>query len=523
VIETGPVLKRLLPALSVVVLTASACGQPDIVVRSEEPVGPAWFPQVVDIEGQTGAGVSLATDAEGNPHLAYLAFPEELPEGEQPPPPDPLAPVLPAVQHAHLVDDLWTRGPVAEEQDVDEASETAIAVDGDGVHHVAWTAGGQVLYASNAEGEFGEPEVVTQADAVGLSIAADGSGAPWIAFYDLLTGGEGPAALVRVATPAGKQWEVETAAEADPSEPYGTGLGFPGDVPTVAYGDATGTLLAGRAGRRWVSDEVDPDGGLAVSMSLDAEGLPHLAYATPDGLVRHAHLAEGAWEISDVGDGATGSPTSIAVDPAGVRYVAWQTAEGLAYATNASGDFAGEELPEATAGGVRPRIGAGAESVVFLGWFDAADGELQMATRTEDEPLLAAPIPEETGGAGGVQPPAECEPTGTALSIEAPPGAVTDGFAQDCLAVPAGESYTIEFNNQDPGQTHNVNVYTDQTASESLLMEPLEGGIIGPNSTTYQGDPIEEPGTLFFQCDYHATSMTGTFVVADARGGGGGS
>jgi plastocyanin len=498
--------------VSVVVLVASGCGQRDIAVRSEEPQGPAWFPQVVDIEGQTGAGVSLATDAEGNPHLAYLAFPEEVPEGQETPPPDPLAPVLPAVQHAHLVDDLWTRGPVAEEQGVDEASETAIAVDAEGVHHVAWTAGGQVLYASNAEGEFGEAEVVTAANATGLSIVGDGSGAPWIAFYDLLTGAEGPVALVRVATPGGKGWEVETAAEADPSEPYGTGIALPGDVPTVAYGDATGTLLAGRAGQRWVSDEVDPDGGLAVSLSLDAEGAPHLAYATPDGLVRHAHLAEGAWEISDVGDAATGAPTSIAVDAAGVHHIAWQTPEGPAYATNAGGDFAGEPLPEAAVGGVRPRIGAGPEGVVFLAWFDVEDGELQMATRAEDEPLLAVPVPEDTGAAGGA-PPAQCEPTGTALSLEAPPGAVTDGFATDCLAAPVGEAFTVDFNNAD-SVPHNFSIYTDDSASENLFEgEIVEGGA----ATTYQPTPIEEEGDLFFRCDLHPTTMTGTFVVAGGQ------
>jgi plastocyanin len=515
VIETGPVLGRLPLALSVVILVASACGQPDIVVRSEEPQGPAWFPQVVDVEGQTGAGVSLATDADGNPHLSYLSFPEEVPEGQQPPPPDPLAPVLPAVQHAHLVDDLWTRDPVAEEQGVDETSETAIAVDAEGTHHVTWTAGGQVLYASNAEGEFGQAEVVTAAAAAGLSIAADESGAPLIAFYDLLTDPEGPAALVRVAVPSGKGWEVETAAEADPSEPYGTGIAAAGAEPIVAYGDATGTLQARRAGQRWRSESVDPEGGLGVSVALDAAGVPHLAYVTPEGLVRHAHPAGGAWEINDVGEGATSTPTSIAVDAAGVHHIAWQNAEGLAYSTNAGGDFAGEPLPEATAGGARPRVGAGPEGEVFLAWFDAEDGELQMATRTEDQPLLAVPIPEETGAGGGPAP-AECEPTGTALSLEAPPGAVTDGFATDCLAAPVGEAFTVDFNNAD-SVPHNFSIYTDDTASENLF----EGEIVEAGaSTTFQPDPIEEEGDLFFRCDLHPTTMTGTFVVAGGGQGG---
>jgi plastocyanin len=95
---------------------------------------------------------------------------------------------------------------------------------------------------------------------------------------------------------------------------------------------------------------------------------------------------------------------------------------------------------------------------------------------------------------------------------------VTDGFDRECLAIPAGEAYTIAFDNQDSGQTHNVNIYTDESATaESLLMESFDGGIVGPDSTTYEGDPIDEAGTYFFKCDYHAATMTGTFVVAEAK------
>jgi plastocyanin len=45
----------------------------------------------------------------------------------------------------------------------------------------------------------------------------------------------------------------------------------------------------------------------------------------------------------------------------------------------------------------------------------------------------------------------------------------------------------------------------------------------GSGSITYDVDPIEEAGDYYFQCDFHPTTMTGTFVVAEAGGGGGGS
>jgi hypothetical protein len=504
------VLSRLVPVLGVIALVATACGSPDIVVRSQEPEGPSWFSLVVDSTSDAGAGLSLATDADGNPHLAYVALEEEV-EGEAPPP-DPLAPTLPAVMHAHLVGEAWTRGPVAQEQEVDGASETAIAVGADGVHHVAWTAGGEILYSSNAGGEFAEePETVADVGAVGLSIAADGDGTPLIAFQTALDEAEGPASLIRLATPEGEgAWTLETVAEASPpEEPAGTVVVATPDGPVVAFGSDGATLVGERRGTRWFSETVDEDGGVGVAGAPDADGNPHLAYLTGAGDVKHAHSIEGSpWELSDVGSGATGSPASIAVDAEGVHHVAWQTGDGLAYAGNASGDFAEEELPASTAGGTGPRIGAGPEGTVYLAFRDEADTEVQMAVRSEDAPLLAVPAPEETGGGGTVPTgPPPCQPDGTELSITAQNLA----FDTDCLAAPAGEPFTIEFDNQDAGVPHNVAIFTDDSAAEVLFQEPP---FPGPETVVYEPEPIEQEGNFFFRCDVHPTTMTGTFVVA---------
>ncbi len=517
-----------MPVLGIIALVATACGSPDIVVRSGEPEGPSWFSLVVDSTGDAGAGLSLATDADGNPHLAYVALEEEV-EGEAPAP-DPLAPTLPAVMHAHLVGEAWTRGPVAEEQELDGASETAIAVGADGVHHVAWTAGGQVLYSSNAGGEFAEErETVADIGAVGLSIAADGDGTPLIAFQTALDEAEGPASLIRLATPEGEgAWTLETVAEASaPEEPAGTAVVVTPDGPVVAFGSDGATLVGERRGTRWFSETVDEDGGVGMAGSPDADGNPHLAYLTGTGDVKHAHSIDGGpWDVSDVGSGATGSPASIALDAEGVHQIAWQTADGLAYASNAGGDeFAEEELPASTAEGVRPRVGAGADGTVYVAFRDESDTEVQMAVRSEDAPLLAVPAPEEAAGGGGAGPPTgppPCEPEGTELAITAPPGGAGTGFDTDCLAAPAGEAFTIEFDNQDDGaapQTHNVAIYTEQPPAGQPL---FQGEIFpAPAAMTYEVDPIDEPGNYFFQCDVHPTTMTGTFVVAVADGEGG--
>ena len=501
-----------MPVLGVVAIVAAACGRPDIVVRSEEPEGPSWFSVVVDSTSDAEAGLSLATDAEGNPHLAYLAFEEEV-EGEAPAS-DPLAPTLPAVMHAHMMQDAWTRGPVAEEQDLDAESETAIAVDADGVHHVVWSTPDAVLYSSNAEGEFAEePEDIAPGDVTGLSVAVDARGTPIIAFQTALDSFEGPASLIRIVTPSATDWKLQTVAEASaPEDPAGTAVLVTSDGPVVAFGSDGQTVVASRQGDRWVSETVDPDGGVGVAGAVDADGNPHLAYLTAGGDVKHAHsIDDGPWEVSDVGSGATASPASIAVDAEAVHHVAWQTSDGLAYAGNAGGDFAEEELPASTAGGVRPRIGAGVDGTVYVAFRDQGDTEVQMAVRSEDAPLLAAPAPQENGGGGGPAPtgPPPCEPEGTELAI----AANNLAFDTDCLAAPVGESFTIEFDNQE-AQAHNVALYQAPPPSTTFFQGEI---VTGPTTTTYEVDPIDQEGNFYFQCDVHP-QMNGTFVVAAAGG-----
>jgi plastocyanin len=500
------VRRTTLPLIAALTLAAAACGGPSIVVRSG-PTDDVFVPQVVDFEGAVGPGVSLTADADGNPHLAYLAFEERPEEGETPAPEDPTAPKLPAVKHAHLVQNLWTRSFVAEDQqDLTEDESTAIAVDAEGVHHVVWTARGTLFYSNNAAGaEFSEPEEIASNVLGGISVFAGPGLGVAIAFFQ--EGGGGPASMVRVASRQGEGWAVETAAEAGAVDT--SALGFDGSTILVAFGDSGRTMLA-RSGATWTSEVADQDGGFGVSMDVDRDGNPHLAYATADGLVKHAHsIAGGPWEVSEVGDDGDG-PTSIAVSDEGVHHVAWQTAGGVSYANNQDGEFAEEEVPGAE-GGELPRVGAGAENTVYLAWYDPGDTELVMAVRSDREPLLAVPSPSGPTGAPTGTPtgPPPCEPSGTTLTIAAPPGAAGNGFDTDCLAAPAGEAFTIEFDNSDTGQIHNVGIY-QSPGGEAFFQGDT---ITAPDTITYDVEPIDEPGQYHFQCDVHPTTMTGTFVV----------
>jgi plastocyanin len=99
-----------------------------------------------------------------------------------------------------------------------------------------------------------------------------------------------------------------------------------------------------------------------------------------------------------------------------------------------------------------------------------------------------------------------CSPDGTTLSITA----LDNKFDKDCLAVPADQSFTIDFNNLDRGIPHNVAIYEDDTARKTFFKGDL---VDGPGKATYsvQGLPA---GKWFFRCDPHP-EMNGAFIVGN--------
>jgi cytochrome c oxidase subunit 2 len=103
----------------------------------------------------------------------------------------------------------------------------------------------------------------------------------------------------------------------------------------------------------------------------------------------------------------------------------------------------------------------------------------------------------------------QCSPTGTTLQI----AAKNIHFDKTCLAAPANQTFTIDFDNQDPGVPHNVEIYTDKSATKRLGGATGVGDTVtGPAKTTYKVGALK-PGTYYFQCDVHASAMQGTFVV----------
>ena len=83
-------------------------------------------------------------------------------------------------------------------------------------------------------------------------------------------------------------------------------------------------------------------------------------------------------------------------------------------------------------------------------------------------------------------------------------------FNTSTITVPAGANVTINFNNMDAGTPHNVAVYENKDAKKAIYVGVV---ITGPKSITYNFVAPTAPGTYFFRCDVHPTSMTGSFIV----------
>jgi plastocyanin len=107
------------------------------------------------------------------------------------------------------------------------------------------------------------------------------------------------------------------------------------------------------------------------------------------------------------------------------------------------------------------------------------------------------------------------------LTLAAPEGASTKGFETtegepaETLKVQANAPIALEFDNQDPGVGHNVQIFDGPDDSAASL---FDGQVItGPARTTYTVPPLSE-GEYFFHCRIHPT-MTGTIDASKGPGG----
>jgi plastocyanin len=83
-------------------------------------------------------------------------------------------------------------------------------------------------------------------------------------------------------------------------------------------------------------------------------------------------------------------------------------------------------------------------------------------------------------------------------------------FDKRSLAASPGASVTITLDNQDAGVIHNLAVYTNNRATQSIVVGPLAAG---PIVEDIKFTAPSAPGNYFYRCDAHPDTMTGTFSV----------
>lgn len=89
-------------------------------------------------------------------------------------------------------------------------------------------------------------------------------------------------------------------------------------------------------------------------------------------------------------------------------------------------------------------------------------------------------------------------------------------FLEETVEVPADEAFEMTFENLDAGVPHNVSIYTDESAAESLFIGEIFNGV----ATQVYEIPALAAGSHYFQCDVHP-AMAGTVVAGEGGGGGG--
>jgi plastocyanin len=82
-------------------------------------------------------------------------------------------------------------------------------------------------------------------------------------------------------------------------------------------------------------------------------------------------------------------------------------------------------------------------------------------------------------------------------------------FNKSTIRVYAGDVVTIVFENKD-NVTHNFAVYRSSEATQVIFKgEALPGS----GTITYTFTAPEEPDYYYFQCDFHPSTMNGSFAV----------
>jgi len=547
------VSKRPFALVAGLAILAAACSNVPTASTIDYGTGNRFVVTVADTLDNVGLASSVAVDGNGLPFVSYFGFPGAVKASAIPVPRPIGTPFLPGVLLATVdAQGVWTQGAIEQNKPVvvpngapvpfgpvttenfslsqDDSNGTAVAVASDGTVHAAWTTANGVSYGTTkAGGSATVTQVYSYGTAVSLAgpmsapgIALDANGNPWVAFTVL-----GPLGFeVHAASLQGSKWTdqivVNGPACTSCPEPGPTGIGFLHGNPVVVFGDSANHEVdaATLQGGNWVVDPVETKtDGLGLSVATVGNTL-YASYYTGHGTVDVAKLDDHAPTIQEVGNATNPDPdatgndaprTAVTAKSDGTVYAAWDNGDSGVTFVSGTQSFAPIPLGPSAATSAHPALAA-SDSGVYLSWYDTANQDLFVGVQGDVQNLIVANPQPSFVPSFGPSGNATCGKTGKIL-LSVVAQSLT--FQPTCMVAAADKPFTITMDNKDSGTQHDVSLYPSAdklTPNDALLYSLGDPNPPGPSTVTYKSDALPA-GTYYFQCDYHPTTMNGTFAV----------
>ena len=349
------------------------------------PLAATWIAETVDPERWTGWWASVAIDASGNPHIAYMDS-------------------TGALYYADVKYARWT-GSSWDIQTVPDPSPNvgrwiSIAVDRAGLPRIIYydDYNYRLKYArwdgaswsiETVDGKYGGPAGNWN------SIVLDGDDNPHISYrkgWDVSAGG------LIYARRTGTGWIKELVDRTSKAGLWGTSIALTAaGQPRIAYHVGSSTRGQGElryaqwTGTRWTVETVDPlpngETGQWASLKLDGSDHPHISYQDGASLdLKYARWTGSSWAIEVVDRaGDVGGDTSLALDGEGrahISYFDW-TNKRTKYAAWTGSSWTVEFVDALTESDWMTSLALRPDGRPVVAYSDATLHRLRLARRTE--------------------------------------------------------------------------------------------------------------------------------------------